>query len=267
MRLRAGQVALITGGGTGIGRGVVLALARRGVDVALVGRRAAALQATAAEAMTCGVRALVLPADITDAAARQTVMACSSDALGPIDLLVNNAGVLAGGSLADQTAASIETAVATNLAAAIDLTRLALPQLAATRGAVILVGSTMSHVPMPYATLYAATKAGLRAFGEALRYELTPLGVQVLTACPPATRTAMLAGTGRLAAKFQADPLATGERIVRALEQGHEEAVWGIGAQLLVRLHRLAPGCVQHILRRQGGHFARTWNTVAASQP
>jgi short-subunit dehydrogenase len=260
VHLHPGTSALITGGGTGIGRGIALALARRGVDLALVGRRAAPLQRVAAEAMAAGSRALVLPADITDATARRTVVACASAALGRLQLLINNAGVLAGGSLASQSAAGIEAAIATNLTAAMDLTRLALPDLVHTEGAVVLVGSTMSFVPMPYAALYSASKSGLAAMGEALRFELAPLGVRLLAVYPPATRTAMIegmsdaAGVGRT---FQADAEAVGERIVRDLELDRQRDLWGPGERLLVSLHRIAPRLVRWGLATQRHRFAR----------
>jgi short-subunit dehydrogenase len=260
VHLHPGTSALITGGGTGIGRGIALALARRSVDLALVGRRAAPLQRVAAEAMAAGSRALVLPADITDATARRTVVACASAALGRLQLLINNAGVLAGGSLASQSAAGIEAAIATNLTAAMDLTRLALPDLVHTEGAVVLVGSTMSFVPMPYAALYSASKSGLAAMGEALRFELAPLGVRLLAVYPPATRTAMIegmsdaAGVGRT---FQADAEAVGERIVRDLELDRQRDLWGPGERLLVSLHRIAPRLVRWGLATQRHRFAR----------
>lgn len=259
MRLHPRQIALITGGGTGIGRGIALALARRGLHLALVGRRAAPLQEVAAEAMALGSQVLVLPADLTVAAARHTVYACTQDALGPVHLLVNNAGLLAGGALATQHPNAVEQVVATNLTAALELTRFALPDLAATQGAVVLVGSTMSYVPMPYASLYAATKAGLAAFGEALRYEVAPWGVQVLVVAPPATKTAMLqerAARAGFRGLPLADPAAVGARIVQALEAGQQEAVWGAGERLLVRLHRLAPGLVRWGLGKAAGRFA-----------
>ena len=185
------RVALVTGGGSGIGRGIALALARRGVHLALVGRRVAPLAAVAAEAAALGVYAVPMAVDITGPMAGQTVVAATCATFGRLDILVNNAGVLAGGALRNQTATTVANAVATNLAAPMELTRLALPHLARQQGAVVLVGSTMSHVPMPYATLYSATKAGLAAFGAALRYEAAGLGVHVLTVYPPGTATAL----------------------------------------------------------------------------
>ena len=92
-------------------------------------------------------------------------------------------GMLAGGELAALTPVAIKSAVALNLAAPMILVQQFLPDLGARRGAVILVGSMMSFVPLPAAPVYSATKAGLRAFGQALRYELQTRGVL----CSPCT--------------------------------------------------------------------------------
>jgi short-subunit dehydrogenase len=253
------SVALITGGGTGIGRGIALALAQRGVSLALVGRRPAPLEAVAREAGALGARAVALPADLTVASERASLLERVHAALGPLDLLIHNAGMLAGGELARLTAAEIEQAVALNLTAPMDLTRLALPDLVAQRGAVILVASTASRVPLPSASLYSATKSGLSTFGEALRYELEPLGIHLLIASPPATRTAMTAGLAA-AAGLPGFPLLApekaGECIVGALLAGRRECAFGLGDQAAVRLSRVVPWLVRWGLGTQRRRFS-----------
>lgn len=242
--------ALVTGGGTGIGRGIALALARRGATVTLVGRRSAPLTSVAREVEQLGRAAYVVPADLALPAERARVLHQARAGAGLIDVLVNNAGMLAGGPLLWHDARTLERAVAVNLAAPMDLVRLALPELAVRQGSVVLVGSAMSYVPMPYATLYAATKAGLRAFGEALRYEAAAFGVHVLLVYPPGTATDLvrpLARPGRRSPAL-ADPNAAGERIIAALEAGRTAQVWGMGERLLLGLNRLAPGLARRIL-------------------
>jgi short-subunit dehydrogenase len=256
----ARRTALVTGGGTGIGRGIALALARRGAQVALVGRRREPLESMAGEIERQGGRALALPADLTQAGQRAALRARIHEALGPLDLLVNNAGVLAGGELVALSPAEIEAAVALNLAVPMLLVQQWLPDLARRRGAVILVGSTMSFVPLPAATVYSASKAGLRAFGRGLRYELRGRGVHVLTVYPPGTATAMTASMARNSPWRMplADPIAVGERIVRALIAGRREVQWGAGERLLTAVHHLAPWLVEALLARYHVLFART---------
>lgn len=250
--------ALVTGGGTGIGRGIALALARRGVEVALVGRQPAALNNVAGEITASGGQAVAVPADLADPLARASLRQQISSTLGPIDLLVNNAGVLAGGELGQLSATTIETALAINLAAPMILVQQFLPDLIAQQGTVVLVGSMMSFVPLPAASVYSATKAGLHAFGEALRYELQQHGIHLLTVYPPGTATAMTAPLARRSPWHVAlaDPEALGERIVRALIAGRRNVQWGAGERLLTGLYRGCPWLVRRVLAHYHAMFA-----------
>jgi short-subunit dehydrogenase len=244
-----------------------LALARRGVDLALVGRRPAPLAGVAAEAIALGVRAVALPADLADRAERDALLDRARAALGPPALLVHAAGLLAGGELADLDQITLDRAIATNLAAPLALTRAALPALLAGRGAVILVASLAADVPFPAAALYSATKAGVAAFGEALRHEIGPRGVRVLVAYPPATATAMTRGMARAAGLRSyplADPDAVGEAIVAALLAGRRSWHGSLGDRALALAHRLAPALVRPLLRSQRARFRRMMSTPAA---
>jgi uncharacterized oxidoreductase len=134
-----------------------------------------------------------------------------------------------------------------------------LPDLAGRRGAVILVGSMMSLVPLPAASVYSATKSGLRAFGQAVRYELQAAGVHLLTVYPPGTATAMTAAMARHAPWWTplADPGVIGERIVRALVAGRQEVQWGAGERLLTLLYQTMPWLVRPVLAHQRLAFGR----------
>jgi short-subunit dehydrogenase len=254
-----GKTTLVTGAGTGIGRGIALALARRRAPVVLCGRRLQPLAAVAAEVHSLGGQAAIAQGDVTDPAARLHMLATAHEAFGCVQILVNNAGILAGGSLLQLNGPEIERAVATNLTAPIDLTRLLLPDLAHSYGAAVFVGSTMSHVPLPYASLYSAGKSGLHAFCTSLRYELTPLGIHLLEAYPPAVATAMTSAMARKAARWQtrrASPEDAGERIVTALARGNHEVAWGAGEQWLIRLYRYAPRLLAALFSTQHRRFA-----------
>lgn len=253
-------VALITGGGSGIGRGIALALARRGVALALAGRQAETLERVAAEAEQIGVRAAALPVDLADLAARDTLLGRVAAALGLPAIVVHAAGLLAGGDLADLDPALIERAVAINLAAPLILTRAALPGIIARRGAIVLVASLAADVPFPSTTVYSATKAGIVALGEALRHEVGPRGVRVLVARPPATATAMTRGMGR-AAGFPGYPLASpdtvGEAIVAALLVGRREWHGRAVDRAMALAHRLAPRLTRPLIRANRARLRR----------
>jgi short-subunit dehydrogenase len=264
--------ALITGGGTGIGRGVTLALARRGAAVAVVGRRPAPLAAVCREAESLGARAFAFPADLARPEERERLAAQVRAAVGPVHLLVNNAGLLTAGELAAQTADDLERAVAVNLTAPLDLTRRFAAEtcrLAATPNAsrdsaaavpptVVFVASTAGLVPWPYLGAYSGPKAGLRFWAEALRHELEPRGVRVLVAYPPLTATAMLAGRLPEPTRWLrlARPETVGEQIVTAALAGKREWFGSAADRWLSRAYRFAPGLMRWLLRGQRRRFA-----------
>jgi short-subunit dehydrogenase len=253
----AQRSALITGGGSGIGAAIAAALAKRGARVALVGRRRGMLEETARSLRARGATAFVLPADVTRAEERAGLVEHAQAALGPIDILVHSAGTMLSGPLDTLSTAEIEEGLALNLAVPVDLTRLLLGDLRRQQGAVVFVASLSALMPLPYAVLYSASKAGLSAFATSLRYELEPAGARVLLAFPPGTATAM---TAPVAARspfarppfYQLlEPTAVGERIVVALERGQREVFWPGGETALARLYHRLPSLIGPLLRAQ----------------
>lgn len=198
MRLERRRV-LLTGARSGIGRELALGLAERGAALALVGRRRDPLEATARAVVDRGGRAVVLPADLAEPGEAPLVVDGAADALDGIDILINNAGAVLAGHLEDASVEDVLAMIAVNLAAPILLTRAALPTLRAAGGvdgaAVVGVTSGAARVGMPFYAAYAATKAGLARFNEALRRELTDTGIRVVTAYPSGTDTPMMASS------------------------------------------------------------------------
>jgi short-subunit dehydrogenase len=230
------------------------------VDVAIAGRRLDLLEQVAREVSSRGGRAVPLRVNLTEEAGRAALVSRVLAEFGRLDILVNNAGVMHRGGLLSRSPEEVSAAVATNLLAPIELTRQALPELARRRGAVVLVASGVSHVPLPYASLYSATKAGVAAFGEALRYELGPLGVRLLLVYPPGTDTDMVRGMAQ-AAGVSGFPLAgaekVGERIVKSLAKGKQEVNVGLEARLMPLLYRLSPRLIRALYRSQRALFER----------
>jgi len=200
MRLDSRKV-LITGAGSGIGRGLALRLAERGSSLVLSGRRADQLQETARQAAERGGVAHVVPADLADPATPARLIDQAVAALGGLDLLVNNAGNVRAGELESVSEEDIHTMVTVDLLAPILLSRAALPHLKqAARAAdhapgtcaIVGIASGIALVGLPYYTVYAGVKAGLARFDEALRRELHGSGVSVVTVYPGATATPMM---------------------------------------------------------------------------
>ena len=189
---------LLTGAGSGIGRRLALELATRGAQLVLVGRHEQPLTETATMVGERGGSAHVLTADLTAPGAPERVVGSALELLGGLDVLINNAGNVRAGRLDEVDTADILAMLALNLTAPILLTKAALPHLRAAAtahgGAAVLgISSGIALVGLPFYATYAATKAGLARFDEALRRELIGTGIRVATAYPGATDTAMMA--------------------------------------------------------------------------
>lgn len=188
-----GKRILITGGATGIGFALAYELLLSGSRVVLAGRRASALAIAVETLRELGGDLASVPADVTDLEDRASMLAFVEKRLGGLDILINNAGGVRAGRLEDVTEAEIQAMVEVNLVAPILLTRSALPMLRASgSGLVVNISSGIAKVGLPFYTTYAAVKAGIAHFGEALRRELDGEGVRVMTAFPGATATPMM---------------------------------------------------------------------------
>jgi uncharacterized protein len=185
--------ALITGAGSGIGRELALRFGTAGGTLALVGRRADALEDTATQVRARGGTAHVIPADLADRSAPDRVVAAAVEHLGGLDVLVNNAGNVRAGDLESLSQPDIEAMVDVDLLAPILLTRAALPHLRSAGESLVLgIASGIALVALPYYSVYSAVKAGLAHFDESLRRELLDTGTRVVTVYPGATATPMM---------------------------------------------------------------------------
>jgi len=165
----AQRTALITGATGGLGQAIARDLADRGARVVLTGRRADSLESLATE---LGGRALV--ADLSDRDGAAALL----EETGPVDILVAGAGLPANGALADYPLDALDRALDVNLRAPIVLARLAAEEMISRRrGHLVFVSSVAGKIPSAAASLYNATKFGLRGFALALREELRPYDV------------------------------------------------------------------------------------------
>jgi len=191
-----GTVALITGASSGIGRATATEMAREGASVALVGRRKDRLDDLAAEITSAGGRALVLPADVTDADAAAEVVQRTVEDLGRLDTLVNNAGLMLLGPAPGADLNEWRRMIDINLMGLMYATHAAVPHLvaAATDGPrqvadIVNVGSLAGRSAFAMSAVYSATKFGVGAFSEALRQELARQHVRVSVVEPGSVDT------------------------------------------------------------------------------
>lgn len=158
----AGRRALVTGGGQGVGRGIALALAAEGAELALLGRTAAKLEAVAGEIVARGSRAVTIVADLCDPDELGRAAQEAASRLGGLDILVNNAVVYSYGRLLDVTPEAIEAAWQSGPRASLLLMRACHDALADGGGVIVNLGSGASHLWDPSGLgVYAATKAAV----------------------------------------------------------------------------------------------------------
>jgi len=189
----AGRVALVTGGGRGIGRAIALALARAGADVAVAARSVPELEQVAAEVQALGRRAHFLPLDVLDRRAVGAAPAAVERALGPVDILVNNAGIHASGPLQRVSDEQWDGILQVNLTAPFLLTRACLPGMYGRAwGRVINVSSVAGRVGVKYAAAYVASKHGLVGLTRTLALEGARKGVTANAICPSWVDTRMM---------------------------------------------------------------------------
>ena len=186
----ADRVAIVTGAGRGIGRAVAQALAREGAAVALAARTRAEVAAVAEAIRTAGGRALAVPTDVSQDAQVEALVDETVGQLGPVDILVNAAGVAAFGPVAGAKPADWDAMLAVNLRAVMVCCRAVLPSMLRRRsGTIVNVASVAASRPIAGAAAYAATKAGVVAWSRALAEELRGDGVRVGVISPGAVDT------------------------------------------------------------------------------
>lgn len=188
--MRTGDVALVTGAGRGIGRAVALALGGAGARVALLSRTPSDVESAAAAIRDAGGEALALACDVADADQVTGAVSRVSEVLGPVDLLVNNAGVgtVAPSEVADYEVAEWDRIVDVNLRGAFLCCRAVLPSMRERRrGTVINVGSISGHRSAPLVSPYGVSKFGLVGLNQALIAENQRHGVRVCMVSPGPT--------------------------------------------------------------------------------
>lgn len=193
IRQFAGQVALITGGGRGLGRAYALALAQAGMAVAVTARTEVELQATVQQIEQDGGRALAIPADVTDAKAIAHLVATVERQLGPIDLLVNNAGIARAFALiAEVGEEEWWRELEVNLRGPFLCARGVLPSMIARqRGRIINVASRGGLIVFERASAYCVSKAALIRLSQFLAAETKEHGLAVFAIHPGTVRTPM----------------------------------------------------------------------------
>jgi short-subunit dehydrogenase len=180
-----GRKAIVTGGSRGLGPIIADALAREGVDLAVVARSRGALQEEAKKLAERRVKAVAIAADLSDANERAELLRRAEAELGPIDILVNNAAVEETARFDRQSPAMVIQMMETNLIAPMMLSRALLPgMLERGSGHIVNIASMGGKKGLPYNATYAAGKAGMIEWTQAMQFELRGSGVGASVICP-----------------------------------------------------------------------------------
>jgi short-subunit dehydrogenase len=251
----AGRTALVTGASGGIGTHIARRLAVEGMHVALSGRREDALRALAEEIGALGVKAAPVPADLGKRSQLDGLIERAQAALGPIDVLVNNAGVESTSAFTAYSERELAQTIEVNLIAPLLLTHKLLPEmLARGRGHVVFVSSMAGKYGPAYSEPYAASKAGLIGLTQSLRAEYSDRPVSFSVVCP-----GFVAGDGmyqrmvdeghrsnRLIGETSTEKVA--DAVVKAIRSDVAEIVEsGAPVRPLLALQQLSPGLVERV--------------------
>lgn len=253
-----GSVALITGAGSGLGRALAVELAARGATrLFLVGRRFEALEETRAR-LASPEAGTSLASDLTDSAQLERLIRLVKSFTPKLDLLVNNAGMVAAAPFETQGEDAWRRMLELNLIAPMRLTRRLLPLLRCSfQARVANVGSMLGDIGFPHFAVYSATKFGLRGWSEALRRELNADGIGVTYCGPRGLRTPAAEGFSAHAQAFRMpldEPEDVARRIVTAIARNARDVYPSGPERLFLLIQRLLPGVVDRGVARD---FAR----------
>lgn len=244
-----GCVACVTGGGRGIGRATAEALAARGARVVI-----GDLDLHCAEEVAAGIgaQAIAVKLDVADPRSFAEFIAVAEQ-LGPIDLLVNNAGIMRTGVFAEQTLETQHREIAINLGGVVTGMRLVLPgMLARNRGHIVNVASMAGKISVPGAAVYTATKFGVASLSRAVRAEIVKSKVSITTILPSAVRTELNAGLNVTGLPVAA-PEDVAREIVLSCRHGRSEVTVPRGLGLIGALEQGLPEALGDFVKRVAG--------------
>ena len=186
------KVAVITGGGRGIGKAIALELAKNGADIVIASRDKKEIDSAAKEITALGRKALTVKTDVTKLTDIKNMVKKTVKELGKIDILVNNAGILFHGPFEDIKHEQIDATVDVNLLGTMHVTREVIPELKKQKeGLIINISSVAGKEGYVDLAVYSATKFGVIGFTESIAGELENENIRVYAICPTATQTKM----------------------------------------------------------------------------
>ena len=255
-----GQKVWITGASSGIGEALAHELSNRGANLVLTARRSDRLEELRAQ-LSDPTRVHVVPGDLLDEGSWERLASEAREAAGPIDVLINNAGVSQRSLAQDTELADERRLMELNYFAPIGLTRAVLPEMVERgTGRIVVVSSVAGYVGTPLRSSYAASKHAVRGYFDSLRAELHGTGVGVTIVCPGYVRTEIatnaVSAAGQVHGKMDVaieggmDAGKCAVEIADAIQRGRSELHVGGREVYAIYLKRLLPKVVERIVPR-----------------
>lgn len=250
-----GKVAVVTGASSGIGEATVRTLSARGASVVLASRAEEKLGFLAREISAAGGRALAVKCDVADRSSVKEMVERAVGEFGPVDVLVNNAGLGLSGRVAELRPDDLRYVFDVNLLGPLNCVQEALAHMPR-GGRIINVSSVVGKRAIPKVGGYCATKFALNALSDALRVEVADRGITVTSVYPGTTRTSFRDNSRRTKSEKRGwrpkgvAPETVAEKIAVAAEKGGRDVYVTLTDQLFVAGASLAPGLTDLVLRR-----------------
>jgi NAD(P)-dependent dehydrogenase (short-subunit alcohol dehydrogenase family) len=259
-----GKVVVITGGSRGLGLALAREMSREAARIAICGRDGESLERARASLARLGADVLAVPCDVTDQASVEQLIRTVEERMGPVDVLINNAGVIEVGPAETMSVADYEEAMATNFWGMVYPTLAVLPGMQRRKeGRVVNITSIGGKLGIPHLVPYSASKFAAVGFSQGLRAEVAGDGVKVVTVCPGLMRTgsprnAIFRGRHQLEyAWFSISDALPGlsisaesaaRRIVAACRRGDAEVLFPLTTRIAAVASAMAPGITTKVL-------------------
>lgn len=251
-------VVVITGASSGIGKNTAVEFAKRGANLVLAARRENGLEKTARECENFGVRAIVVPTDVSDELAVHKLASRALNEFGHVDIWINNAGVYMMGEIKDTPVDAMRRLLDVNFFGMVHGVKAILPHmLQRGEGLIINTGSLAGKMAYRFASAYCASKFAITAFTDALRQELYGTGVDVSMVMPSSTDTPLFNYAANYAGRAikPMEPISDAQDVadvmVRLAASRHRESYVMSYPKALAALHTVAPGVHDRLMAKQ----------------
>ena len=259
MTTLTGKTVLLTGASRGLGVYIARALAKEQATVVCVSRSQSGLAQTCNAVKAAGGKAIAIPFDVRNTSQLSALVQQAQDIVGPIDVLINNAGIEINGTFANYSLAEIQSIFNTNLLAAMELTRLLRPSMMERgSGRIVNIASLAGKKGVAFNSVYSASKAGLIMWTDAMRQELVGTGVNISVVCPGyVSQTGMTVDTRVSAPKLAgiSTPKSVANAVVKAIKNKTTEVIVNQNpiteslTKLMLAVGQISPTSVDRIYR------------------